>query len=189
MPKIVDISHQKFNKLTAIEKTNTRNPDGSIVWLFRCDCGKEKFLSGSRVKSGAVKSCGCLIEETSRKLIKKLHGKRTLPHGFAALNALYSAYKYGAKKRGLAFELTIEQFKQLCEENCSYCGVEPKQIAFQPQMNGSFTYNGIDRVNNTEGYYLQNAVPCCRICNMAKGTSTSEEFRLWIQRLVKKNGT
>ena len=41
---------------------------GSVLWLFRCDCGKECKSSGSKVRSGHTKSCGCLAIERIRAL-------------------------------------------------------------------------------------------------------------------------
>src|SRR3990167_5792424 len=50
---------QKFNNLTAIKYTDT-NKKYRKIWLFKCDCGKEKKLPMTSVKCGAIKSCGCL---------------------------------------------------------------------------------------------------------------------------------
>lgn len=44
--------------------------------------------------------------------------------------------------------------------------------------------NGIDRVDSSIGYTIQNSVPCCKICNYAKHNLTLEEFTLWLDRLV-----
>lgn len=50
-------------------------------------------------------------------------------------------------------------------------------------MNGAFTYNGIDRLNNDEGYTVENTVTCCSVCNRAKHTMGFEAFRAWIARV------
>jgi len=51
--------------LTAIKRIDgKRNKDKKAMWLFRCDCGKEKIISGTAVKSGNIKSCGCLLHES-----------------------------------------------------------------------------------------------------------------------------
>ena len=50
--------------------------------------------------------------------------------------------------------------------------------------NGDYTYNGIDRVDNTRGYTLDNVVPCCFKCNRAKDTMTKEEFLEWVGRVA-----
>jgi hypothetical protein len=43
MPKIKDITGNKYNMLTAIKFTKLIPNQGSM-WLFKCDCGKEKEL-------------------------------------------------------------------------------------------------------------------------------------------------
>lgn len=58
MGKIIDITGQKFGKLTVIE--NVGKIDGRRYhWRCICDCGNEKILEGSVLRSGNTKSCGC----------------------------------------------------------------------------------------------------------------------------------
>jgi hypothetical protein len=49
--------------------------------LFQCDCGSKKKLAASRVKKGAVKSCGCLDREQTVRRNKAMatHGKTGTP--------------------------------------------------------------------------------------------------------------
>ena len=61
---------EKYNMLTAIRKTESRN--GKSYWLFKCDCGKEKELYAYNVSSGHVKSCGCLNSKQAR-----INGRKT----------------------------------------------------------------------------------------------------------------
>lgn len=48
----------------------------------------------------------------------------------------------------------------------------------------TYTYNGVDRVNNSDGYTIKNCVPCCAICNYAKRDLSETEFVAWARRLV-----
>jgi len=59
--RMKDITGQKFNKLTAIKPDHT-DVNKLVYWLFKCDCGNEKVISGVRVKAGGAKSCGCLYK-------------------------------------------------------------------------------------------------------------------------------
>ena len=45
---------------------------------------------------------------------------------------------------------------------------------------GSYTYNGMDRVDNAKGYVLGNVVPCCHTCNFAKRGMATNEFVAWV---------
>ena len=58
MPKALDITGQKFGKLTAISKAASRN--GKTYWLCKCDCGTEKEIQTSHLMDGRTLSCGCL---------------------------------------------------------------------------------------------------------------------------------
>lgn len=81
----------------------------------------------------------------------------------------YQRYKDGAAKRGYVFELTIEQARAMFSVPCMYCHYPPR---------GEF--NGIDRVDNSKGYTLDNCVPCCAWCNRAKSDGQLPRFMEWI---------
>lgn len=55
--KAIDITGQKFHKLTAIEFNHIKN--NMHFWLFKCDCGKSIIAYKSDVLFGNKKSCGC----------------------------------------------------------------------------------------------------------------------------------
>lgn len=55
-PITSDLTGQKFNHLTAVELVS-RKP---TRWKCLCDCGNYKIVLTSNLKSGAVKSCGCI---------------------------------------------------------------------------------------------------------------------------------
>jgi hypothetical protein len=54
----IDITGQKFGRLTAIEYVES-GVHGAI-WKFQCDCGNVKNLAASEVKRGNAQSCGCI---------------------------------------------------------------------------------------------------------------------------------
>lgn len=54
----IDITGKKFNRLTVLKRKSKRAP---LFWLCRCDCGSETIVRGDRVRTGAIKSCGCLV--------------------------------------------------------------------------------------------------------------------------------
>lgn len=56
--KLSDLTGQKFGLLTVIKKVKN-NKYGQPQWLCKCDCGNEKIILGSSLKSGNTKSCGC----------------------------------------------------------------------------------------------------------------------------------
>lgn len=61
MSKLIDITGQRFGKLTAIDYINNGR------WKCKCDCGNEKIISGTDLRKGSTKSCGCLCKEDRKK--------------------------------------------------------------------------------------------------------------------------
>lgn len=83
--------------------------------------------------------------------------------------------KADAETRGLVFSLSKEEFLALRKEVCYYCS-EPLSPA------GS----GLDRIDNSKGYFLDNVVPACGRCNIARNTFfTIEEFKVMMVALIK----
>lgn len=67
MGKMVDIAGQKFNRITAIERTSNKK-NGRYLWKCICDCGNEFFIVSSSIINGNTKSCGCLnIEKIQQR--------------------------------------------------------------------------------------------------------------------------
>jgi hypothetical protein len=153
----------KFNKLTYIKiATDLLRKDKRKVsrGFFRCDCGKEKIYSIYTVKYGTTKSCGCV------KIAKD----------GSAFNKIYGQYKRGAISRNHEFKLTKDEFNNLLKSICFYCGCNPSQTVKSRSSLPDLIYNGIDRINNSKGYTLDNCVACCRWCNASKSNLTSEYF-------------
>jgi hypothetical protein len=82
----------------------------------------------------------------------------------------YSHNKYDAKRRNIDFNISLEEYKDFWQKPCAYCGVEIETI-------------GIDRMNNDEGYHVENVVSCCHPCNTRKGSKSLEK---WLGELNEK---
>lgn len=73
---VKDLTGQKFGRLTALYATGERKYNKD-VWMWKCDCGKEKRIIAYSVTSGRTRSCGCLSADTTKKRsFKDLTGKR-----------------------------------------------------------------------------------------------------------------
>ena len=68
----LDLSGQKFGHLTALERVKT-SAKWVAVWKCRCDCGNITNVRCGNLRSGAVKSCGCLLH---RPATNRTHGMR-----------------------------------------------------------------------------------------------------------------
>lgn len=83
----------------------------------------------------------------------------------------YKSFLLRANKKGLTFELTVEDFERITANNCIYCGNSNKI--------------GIDRINPKDGYTLENSQPCCGTCNLMKYTHSHDFFINHIKRIIK----
>ena len=104
-----------------------------------------------------------------------------LPYGESSFRQLYDNYQTKAAKRRLIFELTVDEFRALTRQDCFICGRPPANSYLHDRSsNGEYTYSGIDRMDNNQGYTTENCVPCCKHCNFAKGKGSLEELMLYI---------
>lgn len=62
MPPKNNLTGRVFGKLTVIEEAG-RARDGAIMWRSRCECGGWRTCDGWALKSGATRSCGCLLRD------------------------------------------------------------------------------------------------------------------------------
>lgn len=67
-PEQFDLAGRTFSRLIAIE-TVGKDKHGCILWRCKCVCGGEILATGTRLRRGAVKSCGCLKREASSRII------------------------------------------------------------------------------------------------------------------------
>lgn len=149
------------------------------IWWCRCDCGKEKAVMASSLRSGKSMSCGCLQKEVTRNRYKddKELKQSTL------LNCHYNKYRGGAKKRGYDFNLSIKEFESIISKPCHYCGDAGTAYKYRGKTHSKFKCNGVDRVDNTKGYTADNCVPCCGHCNKAKRGMDINDFLELVSRI------
>ena len=62
---------QKFGKLTVLSETSQRS-NNSIIWLCKCECGKEVLVSTNCLTTGNTQSCGCLVSKGENQIEKIL---------------------------------------------------------------------------------------------------------------------
>jgi hypothetical protein len=175
--RLVDLTGKKFGKLLVLFQVphSADRVSGKARWLCKCDCGKEHVTRTDYLRSGRSTSCGCFN-----------HGPRLVNHQ-AAWNQVWNKVASGAKARDLDMTLTREQVYDLCIQNCHYCGIGPSQR--RKTVQDSVAFNGIDRLDSSQGYIPGNVVPCCKWCNFAKHTMGYEEFRQWVRRVYTHFGS
>jgi len=85
----------------------------------------------------------------------------------------YNIYKKCANIKNLAFEITYEEYTSLVEKSCYYCNTIENR-----------GFNGIDRLNSSIGYIMNNCVSCCKMCNYLKGSLNNITFMKRIEHIL-----
>lgn len=174
----------RFGRLVVVG--HERQANGCWAVLCRCDCGKDKkVLYPNQMARGLVGSCGCLNREMAAQRRKGKPPACELEPGQASFNLLLREYKKSALLRNFSFELTDDEFKAFVAQDCAYCGAKPVQRRTTPHYNGEFVYNGLDRVDTLQGYFVGNVVACCKQCNRAKRDLPIDDFLAWLIRVSK----
>lgn len=61
MGAFIDLTNSKFGRLTVLSRDNSMHGKSKRVWWnCLCDCGNTISTTADRLRSGQVKSCGCL---------------------------------------------------------------------------------------------------------------------------------
>lgn len=140
----IDLTGKRFGRLKVIRYSKEKSLKREVYWECICDCGKVTFKSGSKMKAGATRSCGCLAKELASKRLKT-HGQSNSKE-FNAWSAMiqrctnknhYAYNSYGGRgikicKRWLVF---ANFFKDI--------GEIPKGYS-------------LDRIDNNKGYFPKN---------------------------------
>ena len=183
MYKKDDIIGKKFNKLTCIKFVGLRKvPSGNTrrIYLFRCDCGNEKELGGSVVKTEGTISCGCINIKQITKLGKRLGVDRgNFKHGFFGTR-FYKIYS-GMVDRTRHHKRFYENIK------CDWKSFEEFRDDMYPSYSIHVREFGerqttLDRINSAGNY---NKINCRWATYKEQQNNRKDNFRIQIDGEVK----
>ena len=103
-----------------------------------------------------------LLKYESQRTVRERNYKA---EAFTNKHVIWNHYVKGAHKRAINFALAKTRFNELIVQSCFYCDYK---------KDGEV--NGIDRLDNNQGYQEDNVVPCCETCNILKGSQHPQEF-------------
>lgn len=188
--KPIDLVGKKFGRLTVIKFSSFKNEKDKTIpyWECICDCGNIKIANQYSLTKNNVRSCGCLLKETSSRTgksrLNKPNIKNSKPSGESGFNFMFSNYKNKCGYKNIPFNLTKEEFKFLTQQECYYCGDMPYLVLYHCKGHSSnFIANGIDRLDSSLGYTLENCVSCCKYCNYAKRDRNYPDFISHIDKI------
>jgi 5-methylcytosine-specific restriction endonuclease McrA len=163
-----DLSGRQFGHWQVLSFAGI-NKHRKAVWNCRCVCGTERAVVAGDLRQHKSLCCGCV-------------DPKKLPPGESSKRQVHTLYKYHARNRDYAWNLTELQFRALIESACHYCGDPAGNSRIGTRHNGAALYNGVDRVNNDVGYSPENCVPCCGMCNRAKANHDVGKYEAWVLR-------
>lgn len=91
MGKFINLTGNTFGRLKVL-RLGGRSKSNQILWLCRCNCGKEILVQTCHLNSGHTKSCGCYRVEVARHF-----GEKNSSHGGHGTR-LYNIW-HGMKQR------------------------------------------------------------------------------------------
>jgi len=110
---------------------------------------------------------------------------KTLDPKHSYLNKIFCSQRNDAKSRKLSWNISLDEWIKLTQQNCHICGVEPKLRygKIHDTIGEKTPINGLDRVENQKGYTLDNVKSCCTDCNYMKHKMTEEYFYKHIEKI------
>lgn len=149
MKRIIEPSGKKFNRLTVIKFTHI-NSDKKICFDCICDCGKKTNVAGKHLRSGAIKSCGCLADET------RVSANTT--HGDAGRGKKTNEYYIWRSIKDRCLNPKNKNYNQYGGRGISICSRwENSYSKFLIDMGRKpFEKASIDRINNNGNYTPKN---------------------------------
>lgn len=166
-----DLVGQKFNRLTVVNLAPHRKNDVNTRWYCKCECGKDTVVDAHHLKSGGVKSCGCLKQEVVR-LNRRTHGKSES----IEVRRLWSC-KSRAKEHGVPFNLTLFSAPKV-PPICPVLGIPLLQDSEKRKGKTAWNAPSVDRIIPEEGYTPENTRIISHKANALRSNATLEESLL-----------
>lgn len=145
--KTIVLSGERHGRLTIVsEKIGEKRRK----FLCLCDCGKEKVVRLHDLKKGAIRSCGCLLSETSRN--------KAYRHGGCPDGGNSRLYTIWNNMRMRCLNKNREDYKHYGERGITVCKewLDFKEFQIWAIENGYQAHLTIERINNNGNYEPSN---------------------------------
>jgi hypothetical protein len=141
-----DCIGKKFGRLTIVSEYWDRDRKTTYCKTI-CDCGNTHIAQKGHLKSGNIKSCGCLVVDTNRKLLNRL--KHNMAH-----TKQYSVWEHIKQRCG---NKKCRNYKNYGGRGITY---DPKWETFEgfwEDMKEGYREDlTIDRIDNNGNYCKEN---------------------------------
>ncbi len=173
MPKkgdYIDLVGMKYGRLSVVSFSEIK--DRKTYFLCRCECGKEKIVESSKLRSGHTKSCGCIGIDRIRNLNYKTGLTKT---------KLYYSYRNMLNR---CYRTTTDMYRLYGQRGIGVCDEwlgEDGFLNFSKWAKSNNYKDGLqlDRIDNEKGYSPDN----CRFVDSFVQANNKRN-----NRFVKVNG-
>ena len=147
MPKFIDLTGHKYGRLTVLSRAGKE-----YAWNCICECGTQRKVFSSSLRTGRSKSCGCLLREVASAQSKALR----VTHGgcIGGNSPVYSVYRAMLDRCG---NENTPNFASYGGRGIKVC---PRWLegfaAFAEDMGNRPNGGSIERIDNDKGYSPDN---------------------------------
>ncbi len=142
------ISNRKRINSQLQEKTNKR-------LCQKCGSEFEIFQTNHNILSTKCNKCYEYQKEFDSKRERDVRNYKK--EKIDNIENAYKSHIHYALRRGYETSFNFDDYTKLVSQACYYCGYYNEKEAI-----------GIDRINNSLNYTIENCVPCCETCNRIK---------------------
>ena len=160
MGAFIDLTGQRFGRLTVIERVGTQC--GHPQWRCKCDCGKEVFSLTGDLRKGKTKSCGCMRTERAPSIAKiggSVRGAQMKKHGMSGTR-LYKIWKSMRERCNNPHDKFYADYGgrgiRVCPEWDDFEVFYNWAMSHGYDPNAPFGECTIDRIDNDKGYEPSN---------------------------------
>lgn len=177
MPKALNLTDQKFERLVAKEDSGRRDKSGHVIWECLCDCGNICFIPAGDLTSGHSKSCGCYHKEcVSKPTSIETRTKMSIAH----LGAKAPGWKGGVssenhlERHRLDYKIWRKAVFERDDHTCQKCG----------NRGGKLNAHHVEGFDNNPKLRteINNGATLCEDCHMDfhhqynKGNNTKKQW-------------
>jgi len=136
------------------------------VWELRCECGTLYKATTGSLNSGNTKSCGCVRNKKTKDINWKGCGE--IPKVY------YTQLKKSAEKRGIEFDISIEDIWNLFISQNRKCSLSNVELYFtKGKERGTAS---LDRIDSNLGYNIDNIQWIHKDINKTKSNLDQDDY-------------
>jgi hypothetical protein len=175
----LDILGDKYGRLKVFSYKG-KDTNGKSIWNCLCDCGKEKCVRASDLKSGKISSCGCLKKEVNsiigKETIQKINKMNKAVGELSGTH--YSSIRSNGSKRGFEFSVSKDFLWNLFLNQNKKCAISGVELIMSISKSKEKTAS-LDRIDSSKGYLEDNVQWVHKDINKMKLNHSLDKFINW----------